>query len=533
MTRKLSYIFASLSLITLSACQHSARTHPENMLRVDIGGDVTSFDPQKMVDLYTFRVLSDLDEGLIDMDQANRPIPGMAQSWHISADGKTYLFQLRKDLYFSDGTPLRAEDFVYSWQRLADPKTAAYTFVIDHLVNAEAIFAGKLAPSKLGVKALSDYVLEVKLATPDPAFLAKCTTLFTTAVPRHTIEQYGESWSTPQHLVSTGAYALTDRVVNGPIFTTKNLYFYQANQVEIPQVIFTPYVDRNAALAAYKSGSIDISGDVPVDQYSTLIKQYPSELHTVKMEGIAFYSLNTQLAALQNRDLRQALSMAIDRDTLAYQILANGQTPNYSYVTSTIENGRYAGLDYAWSKLSSQERIAKAQQLYALAGYNSSNPLKLDILYNTNDASRKVALAIAAMWQKNLGVVTSVHNQEWKVYLQSRRTGQFEVLRNNWGAAYNFVTTYTPEYACGSDVNVSGLCLPDYDKLIHTADREQNSVKQTKLYRQAINLAMEQYAIIPLYQNSYTTLVKPYVTGLQIESNLLDDIRSKWIKFSD
>ena len=533
MSRKLSYFLASVSLITLSACQSKVNNHPQDTLRVDIGGDVTSFDPQKMVDSYTFRVLSDLDEGLVDMDQANRPIPGMAQSWHISADGKTYVFQLRKDLYFSDGTPLTAADFVYSWQRLADPKTAAYTFVIDHLVNAEAIFAGKLAPSKLGVKALSDYVLEVKLATPDPAFLAKCTTLFTTAVPRHTIEQYGESWSTPQHLVSTGAYALTDRVVNGPIFTTKNLYFYQANQVEIPQVIFTPYVDRNAALAAYKSGSIDISGDVPVDQYSTLIKQYPSELHTVKMEGIAFYSLNTQLAALQNRDLRQALSMAIDRDTLAYQILANGQTPNYSYVTSTIENGRYAGLDYAWSKLSSQERIAKAQQLYALAGYNSSNPLKLDILYNTNDASRKVALAIAAMWQKNLGVVTSVHNQEWKVYLQSRRTGQFEVLRNNWGAAYNFVTTYTPEYACGSDVNVSGLCLPDYDKLIHTADREQNSVKQTKLYRQAINLAMEQYAIIPLYQNSYTTLVKPYVTGLQIESNLLEDIRSKWVKFSD
>lgn len=533
MSSKLFYLVAGSCLIILNACQPSVQKHPQDTLRVDIGGDVTSFDPQKMVDSYTFRVLSDFDEGLVDMDQANRPIPGMASSWQISADGKTYTFKLREDLRFSDGKPLKAQDFVYSWQRLADPKTSAYTFVIDHLVNAQAIFAGKLSPTMLGVKAISDDVLEVKLATPDPAFLAKCTTLFTTAVPRHVIEQYGESWSIPQHLVSTGAYQLTDRVLNGPISAKKNPYFYQANQVSIPNLIFTPYVDRNTALAAYKSGIIDISDNVPVDQYQALIKQYGAELHTVKMEGMAFYSLNTKSPKLQNRDLRQALSMAVDREMLGNKILANGQTANYSYVTSSIENGRYANLDYSWSKLSREAQITQAQQLYAAAGYTAASPLKLDILYNTNDASRKVALAIAAMWQKNLGVITTVHNQEWKVYLQSRRLGQFEVARNNWGAAYNFVTTYTPEYACGSDVNVSGICVAGYDKLIDAANSEQNSTQQTKLYRQAIQLAMQQYGVIPLYQNSYTTLVKPYISGLQIESNLLDDIRSKWVKFND
>ena len=137
------------------------------------------------------------------------------------------------------------------------------------------------------------------------------------------------------------------------------------------------------------------------------------------------------------------------------------------------------------------------------------------------------------MWQKNLGVVVTVHNQEWKVYLQSRRTGQFEVIRNSWGAAYNFVTTYTPEYACGSDVNVSGLCITQYDKLIDIAGHEQNEVQQTKLYTEAIKLAMAEYAVIPLYQNSYNSLVKPYIAGLQLESNLLDDVRSKWVRFKD
>lgn len=533
MSLKLSHLFFGASLILLNSCQRTTENHPKDTLRIDIAGDVTSFDPQKRVDFYTFRVLSDLDEGLVDMDQANRPIPGMAENWQISADGKTYLFYLRENLHFSDGTPIKAQDFVYSWQRLADPKTAAYTFVIDHLVNAEAIFAGKLAPKNLGVKALSDYVLEVRLSAPDPAFLAKCTTLFTTAVPRHTIEQYGESWSTPQHLVSTGAYKLTDRVINGPISAKKNPYFYQADKVSISNLVFTPYADRNSALSAYKAGAVDISSNVPVDQYQALLRNYPSELHTVKMEGLVFYSLNVKNPKLQNRDLRKALSMAIDRETLVNKVLANGQVVNYSYVTASIENGRYANLDYEWSKLGRESQIEQAKKLYTAAGYSVANPLKLEILYNTNDESRKVALAIAAMWQKNLGVVVTVHNQEWKVYLQSRRTGQFEVIRNSWGAAYNFVTTYTPEYACGSDVNVSGLCITQYDKLIDIAGHEQNEVQQTKLYTEAIKLAMAEYAVIPLYQNSYNSLVKPYIAGLQLESNLLDDVRSKWVRFKD
>lgn len=522
----------SLSLITsLSACDHAAAEQQRDTLRIDIGGDVTSFDPQKMVDFYTFRVLSDLDEGLVGMDQADRPIAGMAKSWDVSNDGKTYIFHLRDDLHFSDGTPITANDFVYSWRRLADPKTAAYTFVIDHLENATEIFAGKLPIDKLGVLALDKNTLQVKLATPDPAFLAKCTTVFTTAVPQKTIEQYGESWATVPHIVSTGAYKLTDRVVNGSIKMTKNIYYYDESQVKINNLEFIPYTDRNAALAAYKAGNIDISANVPVDQYKDLLTQYPSELHTVKMEGIAFYSLNTAVKKLQNRDLRQALSMAVDREIIANVVLANGQVPLYSYTTATMENGRYGNMNYSWQAMNRESQIELAKKLYAKAGYSESNPLTLDLLYDTNDASRKVATAIADMWHTTLGVKTVPHNAEWKVYLQNKRTGKFEVIRNNWGAAFNFVTTYTPEYQCNTAVNVSKVCLPEYDKLIVSADKEQDYALQTKLYQDALHLAMEQYAIIPLYQNSYTMLVKPYVYGLELESNLLDDIRSKWVSF--
>lgn len=525
----------SILLVTLfasiSACSEKKQQTARDTLHIDIGGDVTSFDPQSMVDSYSFRVLSDLYEGLVDMDQANRPIPGMAQKWQISPDGKVYTFYLRDDLHFSDGSPLTANDFVYSWRRLADPKTGAYTFVIDHLQNSKDIFAGKLATEQLGVKALSPTILQVTLDSPDPAFLAKCTTIFMSAVPQKVIAAYGESWATPLHIVSTGAYRLTGRVVNGPIEMVKNDYFYGAKDVHIPKLEFIPYPDRNAALAAYKSGSIDMSANVPVDQYQMLLKNYPEELHTVKMEGIAFYSLNTTIKKLQNKDLRQALSMAVDREALVDKVLANGQAPLYSYTTDTMENGRYDNMNYSWSKLPRNQQIELAKQLYARAGYSESKPLELDLLYDTNDASRKVAVAISDMWKSTLGVKTTIHNAEWKVYLQNRRNGQFEVARNNWGAAFNFITTYTPEYQCNSSVNASKLCLPAYDQLIESADREQNFTLQTQLYKQALNLAMEQYAVIPLYQNSYTTLIKPYVQGLTIESNLLEDIRSKWASF--
>lgn len=524
-------ILTMLLLANLSACSDKSKSTTRDTLNIDIAGDVNTFDPQTLIDPYSFRILSDLYEGLVDMDQANRPIPGMAEKWIISPDGKTYIFNLRHDLRFSDGTPLTAHDFVYSWQRLASPQTIGYKFALDHLSNAQSVFTGKLPVDKLGIYALDDYTLKITLDTPDPAFIAKCTTIFTSPVPQKVIAKYGESWATPQHIVSTGAYKLVSHVANGKIQMQKNDYFYAESQVHVEKLNFTPYVDRNAALAAYKAGDIDISANVPIDQYQLLKQEYPSELHTVKMEGITFYSLNTKMAKLQNKDLRQALSMVVDRDVLVNKILANGQTALYSYITTSMEGERYGNLNYPWQKLSYSERIKIAQKLYAAAGYSSQHPLELDLLYDNNDASRKVAVAIADMWKSTLGVKTTIHSQEWKSYLEARRNGNFEVIRNSWGAAFNFITTYTPEYACKSTVNVSDVCTDGYDKLLAKADTEQNPAQQTQLYQQAINLAMTQYAIIPLYQNSYTTLIKPYVHGLKVESNLLNDIRSKWVSF--
>lgn len=521
-----------LILFCMVSCSKKQPT-THDTLRIDLGGDIVSFDPQKMVDAYTFRVLSDLDEGLVSMDQANNPIAGMAESWQISPDGKQYIFHLRHDLRFSDGVAITASDFVYSWQRLANPKTGGFSFVLDHLKNATEIFSGKLSPDKLGVKALDNYTLQVDLASPDPAFLSKCTAVFTTVVPKHVIEAYGESWATATHIVSAGAYKVTDRVVNGAIKLRKNDFYYDAKNVKIAKLEFIPFQDRNAALAAYKAGNIDITDNLPIDQSAKLKQEYATEFNTVSMEGITFYSLNIRIKKLQNKDLRQALSMVIDRDILTNDILANGTKPLYGYVTATIDNRAYKDLVYKWSELPYSERVKIAKQLYAKTGYTSQKPLELNLLYDNNDASRKVALAISDMWHNTLGVKVTLQSNEWKSYLQSRSSGNFEVIRNSWGAAFNSVTTYTPEYECGTNVNVSKLCTNDYDSLINQANLTQDKSAQIELYNHALNLAMEQYAVIPLYQNSYTVLLKPYVKGLDLEHNLLHDIRSKWMYFQD
>lgn len=533
--RKTTIFPLLLIALAIAACSDSHREPSpttRDKLRIDLGGDVATFDPQSMVDFYSFRVISDLDEGIIDMDQANRPIPGMAASWDISADGKTYVFHLRHDLKFSDGSPITADDFVYSWQRLVNPKTGGYAFILDHVLNARDIQAGNKPLADLGVVAVDKYTLKVNLAQPDPAFLAKLTAVFSAPVPQKTIAQYGESWTTPQHLVTSGAYTLSNRVVNGQITLTKNPHYYGASQVAIPTIEFIPYSDRNSALSAYKAGNLDILSELPIDQYQKIKEEFPDEFHNVTMEGIVFYSLNTTLPQLQKVQLRQALSMSVDRKILTQQILQGGQTPLYSLITPTIENGRYGNLDYSWKNLADNQRIAQAQQLYHQAGYSAKAPLSLTILYDNNDISRKVAIAVAAMWQEHLGIKTTLAVQDWKSYLQSRKQGAFVIIRNSWGAAYNMVSTYTPEYQCNTQVNVGGWCSPAYDHLISEAESEQEHTRQTQLYQQALTLAMESYPVIPLYQNNYTLLIKPYVGGLNVESNLLEDIRSKWLYFN-
>jgi len=540
-TMKHNYLaIISISLLLVCCNDKAAHTdytpsNAQNTLRVDIGMEPPTLDPALAEDSYTFRVINDLFAGLVDWNQSNQPIPGMASSWSISADGTTYLFHLRHDLKFSDGQAIHAADFVYSWRRLVNPKTASpYNFLLKSVVNAPLIMQGKLNPQQLGVRALNDYDFEVKLAYPNTAFLSYITVPSTFVVPQHIIEKYGKEWTSPKHIVTSGAYVLTEHVLNGHMRAVQNKQFYAASQVHINSIEYFPYMDINVSLANFKTGALDTTWqNVPVDQYQRLRQQYPNELHTVLWERIEYLVFNMQLAKYANNPkLRQALSMALDRDVLVSHVLKSGQRPLYSVVSSTIDGGRYASLQYNWSHITMTERIKKAQQLYKEAGFSDKNPFKLTLSYRNNDLYKKVALSLAAMWSSNLGVKTTINAMEWKSLIQSLHKGDYDIAFAGWGADYNSITTYTPLYLCSSPNNYTHYCNNNYDQLINLSDKLTDSQAQQASYQAALTLILNSYATIPLYQPTHQRLVQQRVNNYNIRDNYLDNVQSKWFSLS-
>ncbi|MDD3266651.1 MAG: peptide ABC transporter substrate-binding protein [Burkholderiales bacterium] len=533
---KIKPLLFQLSIIGASTliygCEHSA-TRPLDTIRIDVGAEVPSLDPTKAEDVNSVRIMYDLFAGLLDFNQKNEIIPGMAKSWDISADGKTYTFHLRDGLKFSDGSPITAKDFVYSWQRLVDPKVgSSYSFLLSNVINGQSIIDGKKSLATLGVKASDDKTFVVTLNNPDSSFLDKVSLPNLYVIPEKVIKQYGDSWTNPSNIISSGAYKIKEHVVNGYILADKNPNYYDAKSVTIPHVKYLPYVDLNSSVAAYKTGDLDMTFQMlPVDQYKQLKEEYKDQVHTIQQEALSYFEYNMQDPILgKNIKLRQALSMAVDRDALVNDVLQDGKSPLYAVVTPTIGHGEYANLTYPWVKLNREDRLKQAKKLYTEAGYSASKPYKVTITYNTNEMYKKVSIALAAMWKENLGVEVETQNQDWKTFLQTRHKGAYQIARGGWFADYNNITTYTLLYQCNSPQNDTHWCDSDYDKLIVKGDIERDSIKQQQYYFNALQRAQDAYISIPLFQFSYSRMIKPYVSGYDLENNYLDHMQTKWLK---
>lgn len=536
--RKLLLIALCTSIVGLPACSNkeSSTNRDKDIITVDLGADVATLDPQKAEDSQSHRVSNDLFEGLLSPDQNNKAIPSLSDKWEISDDGKIYTFHLRDNIKFSDGTPITADDVVFSYQRLVDPKVASpYNILIENIINAEQIIKGTTKVNNLGIKAIDNKTVQITLKNPDKAFLSIVAYNNLGIVSKANVLKFRDKWTDPKNMVTSGAYKLDERVVKGYILESKNPYFYDANNVAIAKVKLLPIEDNNSALSQYKSGDLDITYSTPIDQYKTVKSSLGNELHTVSYEGMYYYDLNMTLGKYKNNPkLRQALSMAINRELLVKDILGQGQIPLYAYATTTIEGGKFAGIEYDWSKLPHDEQLTKARELFKQAGYNDTNPLTIDLSYNTNDLHKKVALAIGSMWKQAFGeksIVFKASNQEWKTFLQTRHKANYEIARDAWIADYDSVDTYTVLYQCNSGQNNSHYCNHEFDKLIVEARSESNADKRVDLIRQALQIAQNDYAIIPLYQYTYFRLIKPDVAGYIPENNHLDRVYSKWYKF--
>ncbi len=522
-----------VGLISISSCSKKSAI---DTLLVDINAEPASLDPQKAEDAQEFRVTNDLFAGLVDYDQTNKPIPGMASSWDISDDGKTYTFHLRPSLKFSDGTPITANDFVYTYKRLVDPRTAsAYNFLLDGVVNGDDIIKGAKPSSSLGVSAPEPQTFIVNLVRPMNEFLTYITANGVSVVPQKAIEQFGPAWTDPKNIVTSGAYILKEHVLNGYIEAEKNINYYDANNVHINKIKYFPYVDTNVSLSNYETNNLDTTWkNIPIDRLASIKEKYKDELHVTPSERSIHLSFNLKLPKYANNiKLRKALSMAIDRDVLTKEVLKSAQQPLYSIVTPTIENGKYADTKYEWASWSRDKQIKEAKKLFVEAGYGPNHPLNVSISTYTNDQNKKICLAIAAMWKSVLGVDTKLDIKEVKSWISSGRKGEFDIRLSTWGADYNSVTTYTPLYQCGNGNNFSSYCSHNYEEEILAAQSTINDNAQTIAYKSAINTVLNDYPVVPLIQPSQQRLVKPRIHGYQINVNYLDNVQSKWMSLSN
>ncbi|WP_263055998.1 peptide ABC transporter substrate-binding protein [Pantoea agglomerans] len=496
-----------------------------------IKDEPASLDPLKAVGLPEIQVIRDLFEGLTNQDAQGKIVPGVAQSWS-SSDNKTWVFTLRNNARWSNGDPVTAQDFVYSWQRLVDPKNSsafAWFAGLSGIQNAAAITKGEMTPDKLGVVAQSKNQLKVTLDRPVPWFPALVANVALFPVPQKIIAQQGDSWTSPGKLVGNGAYQLSERVVNEKIVLTRNPYYWDDAHSVLTKVTFVPINEESSATKRYRSNDIDITESFPKNMYALLKKTLPGEVYTPDQLGTYYYAFNTQKGPTADVRVRKALSWSIDRKVIAEKVLGTGEKPAWHF-TPDVTAG-FKPLPTFMQQHDQNSLNAQAKSLLAAAGYGPGKPLKLKLLYNTSESHQKIAIAVASMWKKNLGVDVTLENQEWKTYIDSRNSGNFDVIRASWVGDYNEPSTFLNLLTSGNSSNIARFSNADYDAVIAKASRETSDQVRNSDYNRAEQILAEQAPIAPIYQYTNGRLIKPWVKGYPITNP--EDVaysRELWIE---
>ena len=489
----------------------------QNLVR-HIKDEPASLDPVKAVGLPEIQVIRDLFEGLVNQNEKGQLEPGVATKWQ-SNDNRIWTFSLRDDARWSDGTPVTAQDFVYSWQRLVDPKNTspfAWFAALAGINNAQAIIDGKMPADKLGVTAVDARTLRIQLDKPVPYFPNLTANFSFYPVPKTVVEKFGSDWTKPGNLVGNGAYTLKDRVVNEKLVAVQNKNYWDNSKTVITQVTFVPINQESSATKRYQAGDIDITESFPKNLYQKLLKDIPGEVYTPPQLGTYYYAFNTQKGPTADARVRLALSMTIDRHLMAEKVLGTGEKPAWRF-TPDVTAG-FKPEPSPFEKMSQEEVNAQAKTLLQAAGYGPNKPLNLTLLYNTSENHQKIAIAVASMWKKNLGVDVKLQNQEWKTYIDSRNTGNFDVIRASWVGDYNEPSTFLTLLTSTHSGNISRFNSPEYDKLMQQASQETTDVARNHDYNQAEKIIQDQAPIAPIYQYTNGRLIKPWLKGYPINN---------------
>lgn len=477
------------------------------VLRIGNNQEPDSLDPQLASLDQAGNILRDVYEGLTTLDENARAAPGVAERWDVSADGTTYTFHLRSDARWSNGEPVTSADFVGSFRRLVDPKTASpYATTLARVVHATAITSGKANPETLGVTAPDARTLVVQLVAPTayfPALLAHWSALPTFR---------GQPPARAGETVTNGAFVLSAWVAGSHVEARRNRNYWDDADTKLDVVRYFHFADAETEYTRYRAGELDITSELPKSiSLEELQKLHPGQVRTGPRLGLYYYGFNLRKPPFANApELRQALSMTVDRERLVRSVTGKGERPAYGWVPDGFPD--YTPQRPSWATLPYAERVALARELYAKAGYSRTKPLRFELRYNTGTGHERIALAVSAMWKEALGVEVKLAPEEFKSMLQAVQRGETQMFRSSWTADYPDVYSFAEVFRSTFELNLTGFASEKYDRELERA-AAPDPVTRRQALESAEALLAETSSIVPLYYMTLQQLVSARVVG--------------------
>ena len=506
----------------------SAKTSPGKVLLFGNGAEPQDIDPHVVTGVTENKIINALFEGLVTEPESGiGAAPGVAESWDISPDGLRYTFPLRADARWSDGRPVTATDFVRSFQRMLTPTLAAeYAYQLYPLVNAEAFNKGTLTDfTQVGVKAPDARTLLLTLTNRTPYLLEELKHCAWFAVPVDVIAKFdglarkGTAWTRPENFVGNGPFVLKEWLPNQRLVVTRSPTYWDRATVKLDEIDFLPIESGDTEERMFRSGQLDRTESLPLNKIGVYKRDFPAMYREDPYYGVYFYRLNVTKPPLNDVRVRRALAIAIDREAIVRDILRGGQTPALNF---TPPSPGFA----ATARISRD--LDEARRLLAEAGYpGGKNFPHVELLYNTLEAHRTIAEAIQQMWKTRLGIDVTLQNQEWKVYLDSQNTGNYQIARAGWIGDYPDPSTFVDLWMTGGGNNQTGWSNAEYDRLQRGSKTAPTETERMADYQQMEKILADEVPVIPLYFYTHVFALNPRVKGWVPQ--IIDNRAWKWI----
>lgn len=516
-------LLSSILLPSFGCSNFKKRRYIPGVLRLNLGYEPDTLDWSKATDSYSFDVIANIMAGLTKYNNKLQSVPSLAKRWEVSNDKKTYTFYLDKDARWTDGRPVVASDFVYSWQRILSPETAGpYAYLLYPIKNAYLTNIGKIEdPNKLGVRVINDTTLQVELESPLAFFLNLTSWGVSFPQRKDIIEKYKDDWTEPKNLVSCGPFVLNSWRHEYKLTLIKNQY-YKNPEPGLNEIRYFIVPEQSSAFSLYLNDELDCidSRSIPISEIETIKKMEGSTIHTL-LRG-TFVGFNLNKPPFDNKLVREAFSCAIDRNIFP-KVLNRQEVPTSTWIPPGLKDfySPEIGCDY-------NPRLAR--ELLAKAGYpDGLNFPRVDMLFPTREDAKLIAESLQSLWQKVLNVKVNIINQEWKVYLTTLQRDPPPLYRLSWGADFPDPDTFMTVFTSNSGNNHGGFRNKTYDEIVVSAARTLDLRTRQMLYRKAQKiLLVDEVAIAPLFFNSQTLLNKPWVKNF--EFNAMDLLFCEKIK---